>query len=1248
MGKPGRYIWLILLVFWASIGSKTAIAQVGIFSKGAWGKVGVTARGVYKIDMAALNSMGLVPAGGVIASNKIRLFGSGGAMLPEGVGDPRPSSFTENALLINDGGDGILSGQDFIVFYAPGPHRWHYDSNNDQYNYVQNLYSDTAFYFLNVDGNIGGNVGGSAKRVGAGNAAYVNATAGMRVTSFTDNWVYEKDNINLLASGKLWLGDAFSMAAGGTTTRNYVVDMPGLISTDSVTLKVYAAARSIGVPANFAVRVNNNLVQNVALQAVSGGFLDTYGSYVSAVSKVAVGTNPLQLNVQFSAGGGSGVGFGAEGFLDKIECTATKLLSMSSASSGSGGGVGGALFFRSGPVVSASPAAFVLNAGGIQNFSNTTVLDVTDIATPKKMEGSFSSGTSSEFVFKNDVSTPREYVAFTPSQILVPALFTAAPNNNLHALALDTAANYLIITHPSLVAAANKLAQFHNAQKAGIKPLVVTTTELYQAFGSGSPDPTAIRDGVAFFARAYGSLSGGSGGGGGGVADSGGTFAQKQFYVLLLGASSYDYKNRITNNVNLVPGYQSSASLDPLSSYTSDDYFALLDSSANINIEPLLTNINATNTGVNIGRIPAKNIAEANLVIDKIINYHSAQSQGSWRLQERFIADDKDFNLHVQDAEAVSGAAQKANALFNQQKIYLDAYPLVSGSGGGRYPAVNEAVVNAFNSGSLVINYSGHGNYLRLADEAIFSSTEIPLINNANKLPLVITASCDFYPYDDPTKKSLGQQLLFGAGNVGAGSGGVGGGGSNAGASGAIALLTTPRLVFAYSNKIINENYFVAAHKPDANTGLLPTLGEAVKNAKNLTVQQSRDFINTRKFALLGDPAMRLAYPKSSIVLDSVNSKMITANDTLVSGKLYTFKGSVMAPRSGAITSTSTNTNFNGTLYFTLYDKQITRTTLKNDPATAAANYSTQENILYAGLVSVANGKFTVSFVLPLDISYAPGKAKISMYAQQTINPTLIAQTLPDAAGVDTSFYTMGSGALITDKVGPVIDLFLNDYNFKNGGLTHSDPVLLINLQDVSGINTSSSAIGHDIIVTLDNNPATTRTLNAFYQANINTYQYGTVRYQLPTLTPGPHTLKVRAWDNVNNSSTKTLAFTVVPTAGSSVTTGGSGNGSDMSPLVIDKVINFPNPFTSQTTFSFEHNFPGQNIEVNLSIYTQNGKLVKQINKTANTNGTRNVQITWDGTDAAGSKIARNVYIYKIQISAAGTNYQSSGKLICL
>jgi hypothetical protein len=1213
MGKPGRYIWLMLGLFLAVGFKYRALAQGSMFSKGTWGRVGVTSRGVYKIDVAALNSMGLLPSGGVIATDKIRLFGSGGAMLPESVGAKRLGSFTEHALMVFDGGDGMLSGQDYFIFYAPGPHQWRYDSLGAKYSYAHHLYSDTAFYFINVDGSVSSTISGTAKRVDVGNAAHVNASAAIRVNRFTDYWVYEKDNINLLSSGKLWLADRFSVAAGGTSARNYSIDIPDLVSADSVRFDISLAARSIGVPPSFAVRVNNNVAQNILLPAVSGGFLDNYASYVHASFAVLPSSGNLQLNIQFLPGTGGG-SLSAEGFLDKIECAATRLLKMNT----------GALFFRTSPqsIGSTGVAAFVIDAGGITNFTNTTVFDVTDFTSPAKMEGSFTAGAAPEFVFNNNAAAPREYIAFTPSQVLVPASFNAAPNNNLHELAAKASANYLIITHPSLVAAANKLAAFHAQNNEGITPLVVTTTQVYQAFGSGSPDITAIRDCIAAFARAYGAVGGTAGGA-----------AAPKFYALLFGASSYDYKNRITNNVNLVPGYQSSASLDPLSSYTSDDYFALLDSSANIATEAQQFNNAATALSVNLGRIPAKNLAEANTMVDKIINYHSAQSQGPWRLQQRFIADDKDFNLHVQDAEAVSAAAQKTNALFNQQKIYLDAYPLESGSGGGRYPAVNEAVVNSFNSGSLVINYSGHGNYLRLADEAIFSSTEIPLINNANKLPLVVTASCDFYPYDDPTKKSLGQQLLFSAGSVGAS-----GASATANMSGAVALLTTPRLVFAYSNKIINENYFVAAQQPNAITGILPTLGEAVTNAKNLTALVSRDFINTRKFALLGDPAMRLAYPKNNIVLDSVNGKSINANDTLQSGKLYTFKGSVMAPRSGAITST-----FNGTLYFTLYDKQTTRTTLKNDPATAAANFNAQENILYSGLVSVANGRFTVSFVLPLDISYAPGKAKISMYAQQTINAAT-PQNLPDAAGVDTSFFTTGANTIITDKQGPNIELFLNDANFKNGGLTHSEPLLLINLQDNSGINTSNSAIGHDIIVTLDNNPATTRSLNSFYQANINTYQYGTVRYQLPTLTPGPHTLQVRAWDNVNNSSTRTLGFTVVATAGS---TGATPLG-DMSPLVIDKVMNFPNPFIQSTTFSFEHNFPGQNIAVNLSIYTQNGKLVKQIYKTVNTSGTRNVQITYDGTDASGSRIARNVYIYKIQISAAGTNYNTSGKLICL
>lgn len=269
-------------------------------------------------------------------------------MLPEAVGAKRLGSFTEHALMVFDGGDGILSGQDYFIFYAPGPHQWSYDSVGAKYSYAHHLYSDTAFYFINVDGSVSSTVSGTAKRMEVGNAAHVNASAALRVNRFTDYWVYEKDNINVLSSGKLWLADRFSVAAGGTAARNYNIDIPDVVSTDSVRFEVSLAARSIGVPPSFAVRVNNNAAQNILLPAVSGGFLDNYASYVHASFGVLPSSNNLQLNIQFLPGTGGG-SLSAEGFLDKIECAATRILRMNVGGSGSGSGGGsnvGALFLE--------------------------------------------------------------------------------------------------------------------------------------------------------------------------------------------------------------------------------------------------------------------------------------------------------------------------------------------------------------------------------------------------------------------------------------------------------------------------------------------------------------------------------------------------------------------------------------------------------------------------------------------------------------------------------------------------------------------------------------------------------------------------------------------------------------------------------------------------------------------------------------------------------------------------------------
>jgi hypothetical protein len=346
-------------------------------------------------------------------------------------------------------------------------------------------------------------------------------------------------------------------------------------------------------------------------------------------------------------------------------------------------------------------------------------------------------------------------------------------NQNLHN---SVTADYIIITHSSLLYEAQRLAQFH-IQRDGYRTVVVTTDQIFQEFSGGTPDPTALRDFVKMYFDKAGSDS---------------TLRPK--YLLLFGAASFDYKNRISNNSNIVPCYESVMSVDPLATYTSDDFFGLLNDSDDVNIisPPSLLDIG-------IGRLPARNLNEAKIMVDKIIRYHSPQSFGPWRNQMVFVADDKDNDLHVQDAEVVSADATATNPLFNQNKIYLDAYKMISGSGGSRYPDVNAAIVNRVFDGSLLFNYNGHGGYQQLSGSAILTKTELDQFNNPNKLPLFITATCDFAPYDDPTKNSLGIALL------------------NNDSTGAVALMTTTRDVFAASNLVLNDNYEKIALQPDAN-----------------------------------------------------------------------------------------------------------------------------------------------------------------------------------------------------------------------------------------------------------------------------------------------------------------------------------------------------------------------------------------------------------------------------------------------
>ena len=1154
---------LFLLLGLRGMGQRV-YADHSVLATGNWVKLGVTAEGMYKIDATALGAMGLVS--GQINSSAIRLFGSGGAMLAEPNAVNRAYQLEENAIEMVDGGDGIFSGSDYLIFYAPGSQRWLKDSASQRFTHQKNLYSDTAYYFITVGGGGGtggGGTGGAAKRVAMQPA--VSGTATRTITSYQEHQFIENDLLNLLNSGKQWYGEYLNNNGIGTLSKSFTINWPATIAGANTYFRAAVAARTIGTSSGFNCKVGAQTIPTISVAGVSGYFLDAYavdasnaagagGGGTGGGGSAALGaaitlpasatTRPITIQTDFQPGN-----LAAEGWLNWLELQGDAALQMEGTKS---------LFFRNWVGIPGEIIQYQI----AKATASTSIWDLTNPLNPIAV----ATGAS----FQNQENYQKEYVAFDRTNLLPPINLGKVSNADLHNI--GSGAELIIITAPSLASEAQRLAAFHQ-QVDGYQSVVTQTNQIYNEFSSGQPDPAAIRDYVKMF-----------------VDKSRAANARQPRFLLLFGDGSYDYKNRIAGNINLVPVYETPNSIDPLATHVSDDFFGLLDDADDINaVSP------AGLLDLGIGRIPARNADEAKIMVDKIIHYSDTASLGDWRTQTVFIADDKDYNLHLNDAESLVQTVSTTNPAMHTDKIYLDAFPQVSGNGGARYPAVNDAIVNEVFNGNLIVNYNGHGSYQRLAEESVLTQTEIARFNNPNKLPLFITASCDFAPYDDPSKNSLGSSLLFGNKN------------------GAIALMTTTRVVFAYSNRIMNDNYLRIALQPNAQGNWL-TLGEATQQAKNASYQGFGDVYNNRKFTLLGDPAMRLAIPTYHLKLTQINGKPIGQNDSLQALGNYQLTGIVTDGVGNPIN------NFNGIVYPTVYDKAQQQKTLGNDPASIVTSFAVQNSVLYRGRATVKNGVFQFSFIVPKDINYQPGKSKISLYATNGIK---------DAAGADTSFFIAGQSAALSDVTGPLIKAYLNDENFREGGLTNENPVLLLHLYDSSGISVSGAAIGHDLTAVIDGNERNVLVLNNFYTALLDSYQEGTVNFQLPTLAAGIHEIKIKAWDVANNSSEKILHFVVAAQA----------------KLQVTNLMNYPNPFTDITHFSFEHNQPNTDLGVAIAIYAINGQLIKRINQTVNTAGTRNVQIPWDGRDENGRKLKKASYIYHIKVTLHNDAFEGAKQL---
>jgi len=680
-------------------------------------------------------------------------------------------------------------------------------------------------------------------------------------------------------------------------------------------------------------------------------------------------------------------------------------------------------------------------------------------------------------------------------------------------------------------------------------------------------------------------------------------------YLLLFGDGSYDNKGILPNNKSLIMTYESPISLDPTNSYVSDDFFGLLDDNEGGNLLD-----NNEKVDIAVGRLTINTVEDAEAVLNKIKIYTSPQSFGNWRNWITFVADDEDNNTHINDAESIDGSVIAAHPVYNLDKIYLDAYQQITVPGGQRYPDVNVAINNRVCAGTLIMNYIGHGGVGGWAHERVLGITDIQNYTNLYKQILYVTATCEFTQYDNPAIPSAGEYLLLNANG------------------GAIGLVTTVRLVYSSANKAMNSAFMTAVFQPDLD-GIIPPLGEVYRRGKN---SSNADAVNNRKFTLIGDPAITLDYPTYNVSTTSINGRDVNlGTDTLKALQKVTIGGTVNDLNGNVMTT------FNGTLYPTVFDKPDTFQTLANDYDSQKKKFVLQKNVIYNGKASVKNGVFTFSFIVPKDISYQYGFGKLSYYADNG---------LIDAHGYKNDVVIGGiSDTAKIDLTGPSIKVYMNDDKFADGGITDPNPTVLVKISDSSGVNTVGTGIGHDITGVLDNDSKNTIVMNNFYTADLDSYSSGEVRYPLSSLSEGAHHIDVKAWDVYNNSSQGATDFIV----------------SSSAQMALAHVLNYPNPFTTRTEFMFEHNMPGQNLNVLIQIYTVSGKLVKTIQQTvmpqsfdfASTScgltvgggGYRVNGIFWDGKDDFGDNIGKGVYVYKLTVKADnGQHADTFQKLVIL
>jgi hypothetical protein len=1105
------------------IKSKTSSVKNSVLASGVWYKFAVDTTGVFKLNRQFLQNLGL-DVGNVNPKN-IQIYGNGGAMLPFKNNDFRYDGLQENAIFIEGEDDGSFDANDYILFYAKGPHTWlnKEDLSLNQLTHQYNIFSDKAYYFITVSNSLG-------KRIAS--QPEVTETATTQIKTFHDAVFFEKDEVNMFAVGQQWFGDSFNIE----NVHNYSIPFYSIDSSEDITVKVRGVAEST-LSSQFNIKVNGQNLFSVPISAAGGlneAVVNSNSGTLQSSSEI------INVEVSYNNDGNPA----AKAYLDYIEIFGKKQLLAN----------GTQFSFRNFDVST--------NTGvveySIKNPSNIfQVWNVTNHLNPTLI---VNQSTTANYTFKAFGGVLNEYVILNENDFYTPQIIenSKVANQNLHSL---SNIDYVIITTNSLKEQAQRLADYH-IENSNLKVQVIPLHQIYNEFSSGSQDITAIRD---FIKHLYDNAT-----------------TNQIKYVCLFGDASYDYKDRIGGNNNIVPVFEAYNSFNLATSFVTDDFYGMMDAN-----EGEMNSYERQD--VVTGRIPVTEPLQAKGVVDKILNYYGIESFGDWRNHITLVADDIDADGEetIQlNMEKLADTITVNQPIFNLKKIYIDAYDQQTSSGGNRYPTVNTDIINQLEKGTLVIDYFGHGGEDGWAAERILEVSQTKELKNSTKLPLFVTVTCEFSRFDNPLRKTAGEFVFWN---------------ENGGAS---SLISTTRAIFISVGQSFNERLI----KPLLNfNNENYTIAETLMQVKNQFSTTQRYFIYN-----IGDPAMKLSIPKPNIILTKMN-------DIPIAQSLDTIKALSYVKFEGEVTNTSGSliSDFNGEFDVVVYDKPIIKSTLDNDNKNIVMQFDALESKIFSGRSKVENGKFLFDFVAPKDLKIAYGKGKLSFYASNTIN---------DRSGynLDVTIGGINTNAP-EDNTGPIVKLYMNDLSFVDGGNTNESPMFIAVLEDENGINTSITSIDHDIVAILDGDSNNPIILNDYYQTELNNYKSGKVKYPFRDLEPGLHTITLKVWDTYNNSSETTLSFFVV---------------SD-SDLVLTNVLNYPNPFINYTEFWFNHNKPNEILNVQVQIFTVSGKLVKTINQTIQTEGTLSRNIIWNGLDDFGAKVGKGVYVYKLKVKSLNTGIKA-------